>query len=414
MRGFFAVIAPGLLVAATGVGAGDLATASLAGSKLGTAIMWAVVLGAFIKFVLNEGLARWQLATGQTLLEGAVLRLGRPVVWVFTPYLFLWTFFVGSALMSACGIALHAMIPAFEDANQGKFIFGFACSVLGVVLVRLGGFRLFEILMRTCIAVMFVTVIVTAVLLKPDVLAIIRGLTVPRIPLASAGGVDWTIALMGGVGGTLTVLCYGYWIREKGRTGPADLKACRIDLAFAYIFTAMFALAMIVIASGIEVKGKGASLIVQLAAELEKPLGPWGKWTFLIGAFGALFSSLIGVWQAVPYIFADYWYLTRRIRDAASVRPDKITMDCMPYRIYLAAIAIVPVVAIAPNADFSQVQKFYSIIGAMFMPMLAVVLLIMNGRSDWVGASMRNRIGTIIVLVGILIFFATIGFGKGE
>ena len=71
-----AVIGPGVLVAATGVGAGDLATAALAGGRLGTAILWAVVVGAFLKFVLTEGLARWQLASGQTLLEGAIARLG--------------------------------------------------------------------------------------------------------------------------------------------------------------------------------------------------------------------------------------------------------------------------------------------------------------------------------------------------
>ena len=60
----FILIGPGLLVAATGVGAGDLATASLTGSQLGTAVLWAVVVGAFLKLVLTEGLARWQLATG--------------------------------------------------------------------------------------------------------------------------------------------------------------------------------------------------------------------------------------------------------------------------------------------------------------------------------------------------------------
>jgi Mn2+/Fe2+ NRAMP family transporter len=38
-----AVIGPGMLVAATGVGVGDLATAAFTGSKLGIALLWAVV-----------------------------------------------------------------------------------------------------------------------------------------------------------------------------------------------------------------------------------------------------------------------------------------------------------------------------------------------------------------------------------
>ena len=99
-------------MAATGVGAGDLATAGFAGSQLGTAVLWAVLVGAFLKFVLTEGLARWQLATGLTLLEGTALKLGRTtfslwgkarigvrslVGWFFIPYFLLWTFFVGSS-----------------------------------------------------------------------------------------------------------------------------------------------------------------------------------------------------------------------------------------------------------------------------------------------------------------------------
>ena len=57
-----AIIGPGLLVAATGIGAGDLATASFTGSILGTAVLWAAVVGAFLKFVVTEGLARWKIS----------------------------------------------------------------------------------------------------------------------------------------------------------------------------------------------------------------------------------------------------------------------------------------------------------------------------------------------------------------
>src|SRR5690606_1059821 len=69
MHRWLAILAPGLLIAATGVGAGDLVPAGLAGNRLGLSIVWAVALGALLKWALNEGLARWQLATGTTLLE---------------------------------------------------------------------------------------------------------------------------------------------------------------------------------------------------------------------------------------------------------------------------------------------------------------------------------------------------------
>ena len=123
--GILAILGPGMLVAATGVGAGDLATAALAGSRLGTAVLWAVIVGAVMKFVLTEGLARWQLATDQTLLEGTARHLGRGVLAVFTIYLAAWSFFVGSALVSACGATAHAIWPlpgSTPDAD--KIVYG--------------------------------------------------------------------------------------------------------------------------------------------------------------------------------------------------------------------------------------------------------------------------------------------------
>lgn len=261
-RSFLITIGPGLLVAATGVGAGDLATAAFTGNKLGVTILWVVLLGASLKFVLNEGLARWQLATGQTLLEGAVIRLGPVISFIFLPYLLLWSFFVGSALMSACGVAMHAIVPIFDQASQGKIFFGIIHSLIGVMLVLVGGFVLFEKVMNACIIFMFFCVLLTAVIICENWGDVVTGLLIPRIPQIGSGGLGWTIALMGGVGGTLTVLCYGYWMREKERTEVSELGTCRIDLGFAYVATAIFGISMVIIGSTIQVEGTGAGLIV--------------------------------------------------------------------------------------------------------------------------------------------------------
>src|SRR5262245_43839089 len=153
------LIGPGLLLAATGIGGGDLTTATFVGGLLGTTVLWAVVLGAFLKYVVTEGLTRWQLATGETLLEGVVHRGGPIVLWLFLPYLLLWSFFVAAAQMSACGVALYAMFPVFEDARIGKIVFGAAAGLIGLALVLGGGYRLFERIIRASIGVMFATIV---------------------------------------------------------------------------------------------------------------------------------------------------------------------------------------------------------------------------------------------------------------
>ena len=114
-REVLAILGPGLVLAATGVGVGDLVAAAVSGSRFGFALVWAVLAGAIVKFVLSEGLARWQLATGTTLLEGWVLHLGRWVQYLFIAYLVVWSFVVGGALISACGLAGHALVPALPS-----------------------------------------------------------------------------------------------------------------------------------------------------------------------------------------------------------------------------------------------------------------------------------------------------------
>jgi len=408
MKRTISIIGPGLLVAATGIGAGDLATASFAGSHLGTAVLWAALAGAFLKFVANEGLARWQLATGTTLLEGVVRHFGHLTGWIFLAYLVFWTFFVASALMSACGVTLHALIPVFEDARDGKIVFGILSSLTGAVLVLKGGFSLFSKIMQVCIGFMFVTVLATAAIVWPGTEEVLHGLFVPSIPNPEGDGLSWTVALMGGIGGTVTVLCYGYWIREARRTGKEDLRTCRIDLAVAYAVTALFGIAMVIIGSTIEIDGRGATLLVTLAERLVESLGPFGQWIFLMGAAGAVFSSLLGVWQAVPYLFADLWGLLHGPERDTTRGETRVDTRSPAYLGYLAAMALLPMAGLFRG--FGEVQKFYAVVGAWFFPALALALLLLNGRSNWVGKNFRNQPLTVAALIGVLLFFAWIAW----
>ena len=81
-----------------------------------------------------------------------------------------------------------------------------------------------------------------------------------------------------------------------------------------------------------------------------------------------------------------------------------------PYRAYLFALAFVPILGLFWT--FQEIQKFYAVVGATFAPFLCVGLLIMNGRSKWVGDQFKNRPSTLAVLVLILVFFAWMALRK--
>ncbi|MEQ9362673.1 MAG: Nramp family divalent metal transporter, partial [Leptospirales bacterium] len=299
---------PGLLVAATGIGAGDLITAALAGVRTGTDLLWAVLIGAILKYSLNEGLARFQLATDRTLLEGWLRHLGFWIRPVFLVYFLIWSFVVAGALMNACGIAGTALYPLHADAKISKILYGLLHSAAAFALARRGDLRLFEGVMAASIVLMFLTVLGGATLLRPDTDTILRGLLVPGI--RQPDDALWVFALMGGVGGTVTILSYGYWIRETDRRGSDGLSQSRVDLGVAYALTAVFSIAMIVLADRLAVEfaddAAKTDLPLLIAREIGLAIGPVGEILFLFGFWAAVFSSMLGVWQSAPYLFADF------------------------------------------------------------------------------------------------------------
>lgn len=397
----FSKVVLGLIVAATGVGAGDLVTASLAGSEVGLVLLWAALAGAFLKWVLNEGIARWQMATTTTLLEGWARHLPAALSWVFFGYFLLWSYAVGGALINACGLAGAGLIPV-GDPGASRMFWGVVHSIVGFALVRAGGFRAFQYAMSVLIVLMVAAVLFTVVLIAPDWGAVAGGLVIPAFPREGSG---WMVAVLGGVGGTVTLLCYSYWIREKGRTGREGLRASRFDLAVAYTLTAFFGAAMIIIGSRIKVAGRGDTVALVLAGQLALVLGPLGKWIFLLGFWGAVFSSLLGVWQGVPYLFADFLRLQRT---EAEMGKGETRLSMTPaYRFYLLALAFLPLSLLWFKVQ--QVQFVYGVVGALFMPFVALTLLLLNNRARLVGQDFKNGAAVNIILAASLAFFLWVG-----
>ena len=106
----------------------------------------------------------------------------------------------------------------------------------------------------------------------------------------------------------------------------------------------------------------------------------------------------------MPYLFAD----ARRTGRSKPTAEDPLT-ETQAYKAYLVAIATVP--ALGMVLSFEQVQLFYAVCGAMFVPLLAVVLLYLNSRAGLVG-SFRTRPLGLVALVITLGFFAWFGLAK--
>jgi Mn2+/Fe2+ NRAMP family transporter len=383
-------IGPGFLIAATGVGAGDMVAATVAGVNYGYAILWVAIVGAIFKYTLNEGIARWQFATNTTLIGGWFKKFHIGISYYFTAYLIVWSFIVAAALMAACGLAANAIFPQFSIT-----IWGIIHSLVALLLVWIGKYGFLEKAMQLFIILMFVTIIVNLAFINPDWGAVFKAIVSPSIPEGSIGLIA---GVVGGVGGSVTLLCYSYWLKEKGWNAIEHYKKAKVDLRIAYLLTGLFAVAIIILASSVNPEMvKGNRIILALAEKLSTTVGATGKWIFLIGFWGAVFSSMLGVWSGVPYIFND---IALRLKKNSKT---EVATSSKWYKAYLLYLALPPMLLLFLDKPV-WIIILYSIAGAFFMPFLAGLLLVMNNRVKWVSLLKNKPQVNIILILSLLLF----------
>ncbi|RAJ71629.1 Mn2+/Fe2+ NRAMP family transporter [Streptomyces sp. Amel2xB2] len=408
------MVGPGIVVAATGVGAGDLVATLIAGSKFGYTLMWAAVVGCIVKIALAEATGRWHLATGRTIFDGW-RSLGPWTTVYFAIYVVVWGFVYGGTAMSSSGLPLQALFPDVLDLKGWAIITG----LVGLVFVWFNRYAVFEKVMTVMIGVMFVVVVYVAILVSPDIPASLAGL----VPVLPDGSLFYTLGLIGGVGGTITMAAYGYWVNSKGWTDSSWMKMMRLDNRVAYITTGIFVVAMLIVgaellhSTNIAI-AEGDSGLADLDKVLESRFGAFTSTLFLIGFFATSFTSLIGVWHGVSLMFADFVERLREARtasgsgsdegsgaadaDAGADSGDEDAVKAvaggrrersLPFRLYLLWLTFPPMTLLWLDQPFALVVA-YGVLGAFFMPFLALTLMwLLNSRrtpQEWRNGILSN------------------------
>jgi Mn2+/Fe2+ NRAMP family transporter len=394
---------PGLIVAATGIGSGDVVSATVGGARYGVVLLWAIALGAFLKFVLSEGIARWQLATGLTALEGWAVHLPPWVTHYFGIYLVLWTVAVTAALTNATGLGISNLSGGAIPQSWGAI----GHSLIGFVLVLIGGYSWFEKLMKLLVGVMGFSILICALLTVRDWANVAMALFAPTIPSASG---MYVLSIIGGIGGSITMLSYNYWMREERMAGAGWLGYVRGDVAIAYLFTAIFGMSVMLIANqafylaGVTITD--AQAVPKMAEVLGTLLGPFGVYAYSLGFWAAVFASLLGVWQSVPYLYADFYAIIKRLPAESRHEVTKVTST--PYRLALAFVTLAPL-PFAFTGRPLVIIVTYTVVGSLFIPFLAATLLYLNNRVRWSADVPHNHWMTNVLLVAILALFAVVG-----
>lgn len=314
----------------------------------------------------------------------------------------IWGFVYGAAAMSSSALPLQALFPDVMDLEW----WGIACGLVGLVFVWFNKYAVFEKVMTVLVGVMFVVTVYLAIRVTPNLGDAFAGL-LPVLPDEKDSVLN-TLGLIGGVGGTITLAAYGYWVNAKGWTDTGWMKVMRLDNRVAYATTGIFVVAMLFVGAELLHSANiaiasGDKGLIQLGDILEDEYGTATGKLFLIGFFATSFTSLIGVWHGVSLMFADFLSRQRGERQArgeelASGRRER----SWAFRAYLLWLTFPPIVLLFQDEPFRLII-IYGVLGAAFMPFLALTLLwlLNSGRTprEWRNGWLSNG---MLAVAGLL------------
>jgi Mn2+/Fe2+ NRAMP family transporter len=267
-----------------------------------------------------------------------------------------------------------------------------------------GRYGVFNVVMQALVGMMFVTTVGCAIAVTPGFGDIAGGL-VPSVP---DGSLLYCLGLMGGIGATLTLASYTYWMRDHGWRDPKWLPSVRIDLRVGYLVTGTFVLAVMVVGAeflyGADAAIDGEEGLVPFADSLGDRLGGVTQWLFLLGFFSAAYSSLVGAWNGFAHLFADYVRTAHPKHEQGRDAPP--TEREPAFRWFLVWITFPPMVLLFFDQPVFLVIV-YAALGALFLPFLAGTLLWLLNSSR-VKPEFRNSHLANFVLGSSVLLFAVL------
>lgn len=335
-------IGPGMVLAASIVGSGELIATTTLGAQVGFAALWIILVSCAIKPVVQAELGRYTIATGDTGLEG-FNRLPGPrlgvnwVVWTWGLTVSLTLLQVGG-MYGGVGQVLSLLVPAVSvDWWVG------VCLVITIALLLGGGYERIERLAFVKVGLFtLLTICAAAVLIQtPDSISardLADGLSL-QLP---AAGLATAIAVFGitGVGATELVM-YPYWCVEKGYArfvGPRDaspewtarargwIRVMHLDILWSLAIYTMATIAFYLLGAAVlhrlGIVPTDRDTLRVLSNIYTQTLGGWVLWIFYVGAVVTLYGTIFASTAAHARLFADALRLAGRFprEDAISRR----------------------------------------------------------------------------------------------
>jgi Mn2+/Fe2+ NRAMP family transporter len=395
LKKYFKNIGPGTLVAAAFIGPGTVTLCTLAGVNFGFNLLWAMVLSIIATIVLQEMAARLGIISQKGLSEVIREEIKIPFLKQFITILILSAIVVGNASYEAGNISggilgLETIFGQFKVVIASYSI-NFMSLIIGLIafiLLYIGNYKFLEKALISLVLIMSFSFVLTAILTKPAISAILKGMFIPKFPEKSL------LTIIGLIGTTVVpynLFLHASLVKERWKT-KEDLTFAKKDTIISIVLGGLVSMAIIISAAAIPFKD------ITNAADLAKGLAPlygeFATYFLALGLFAAGITSAITAPLAAAYVAKGClgWQGTMQSKSFRMV-----WMLVLFLGVFFSSIGIKPI----------EIIKFAQVANGMLLPIIAGILLwIMNKKNvlgKFVNTKTQNTLGFLILIITLFL-----------
>ena len=395
---------PGIIVALTWLGAGDLVDSAIAGGSYGYALMWAMAIALFVRFIFVSIIAKYQLCNqhNESLMSGLKrLHISLPI-------------FIGVVALFFGHFYGSYMVKGVGESSEKLFGFGVAWMwsifwvTIAAIIIFKGALKRIEIIFYIFLILLSSSLIGVAIWTGPDPISATKGILMFDIPETSGsfGSLLVITSLIGAVGGSIANLLYPYFIQQKGWNRPKYRKVQLYDLAFGTIILVVINMSIWTIGAELLFpKNISINNLDDLGLLLTLTIGKYGEPIFFIGVFAALYSSVIGNAVGFGFLITD---TVQVIKSNHTIKSEPLNVSQSKiYRFVIIWCLFSPLIWSIPNMpSFITLTLVANASAVIVLPILCGSLWYITSSKFFIGSKYKN--GALEHLTLIILFILSI------
>lgn len=384
----FKKIGPGVLVAAAFVGPGTITICTLAGVNFGYALIWAVLLSILATIVLQEMAGRIGVVAQTGLVD--VIKAELRVPWIRTVVLgiVLAAILIGNAAYEGGNIG-GATLGLQGLFGQGAFeaFYPLVIGAFAFLLLWLSSYKTLEKVFVGLVGVMGVSFVLCAIITKPSISEIIKGIVVPTLP---EGSLLTVIALVGTTVVPYNLFLHASLTKEKWKS-PSNLKDVKWDTIVSIALGGLVSMAILITASAAPISN--VENVLDMAIGLEPLFGKMSRYFLGIGLFAAGITSAITAPLAAAFVASSCFGWDNGMKNKK-------------FKLTWAIVLLLGVAFLSFNIKPIQIIQFAQVANGILLPIMAVLLLWVVNKKAVMGTHTNNVTQNILgfVIVGFSIF----------